>query len=97
MVKAPCIGRRTRVSQKPYSCCTITEPRSTFKIEGVIPLHLAARHGHMDAMMALLEQGANTNNVDGSRNTALHPAGLSGHGEIVKKLLEHEADANANK
>lgn len=47
----------------------------------------AARRGDLDAVRALLSQGADTAAVDKYSYTALHRAAEGGHTEIVKRLL----------
>lgn len=49
----------------------------------------------MSKVRKLLDEGANTNAKDG--NTALIRASIMGHTEIMKVLLEAEADVNAKK
>ena len=56
------------------------------------PLHRSAGAGHMECCVYLLEQGAIIDCIDKSGRTALHWAAISGHTEIVKLLLSHNAD-----
>ena len=56
-------------------------------------IHEAARRGHVDAVQALLQRGADLNAVDQMGRTALMDAAWEGHPAVVKALLEAGADA----
>jgi ankyrin repeat protein len=56
------------------------------------PLMYAARQGHMNAIRALLEGGANINEVSGDHSTALVLASINGHFDVAKYLVEQGAD-----
>jgi ankyrin repeat protein len=56
-------------------------------------LVLAAHSGHRDVALALLEKGANPNDL-GVGYTALHAAILRSDPELVKALVAHGADPN---
>lgn len=68
------------------------------------PLMHAAQHGHVDAMRALLDAGAEVDAVamstgdfswDQPQTTALHDAAGGGHADAVALLLEAGADPDA--
>jgi ankyrin repeat protein len=50
--------------------------------------------GHYDTVVALINEGAQINAVDNDRVSALMWASKSGHLDIVKKLVELQADFN---
>lgn len=58
-------------------------------------LHEAAKHGHAEAVVLLLEHGADPNARESGDNTyALHWAAAGGHLEIVRALLEADGDVH---
>ncbi|KAI8060693.1 ankyrin repeat-containing domain protein [Gongronella butleri] len=59
------------------------------------PLHVAAHHGHLPIVQALVRHGAIVNHVDISGATVLHNACRAGHLAIVLFLLENGADLHA--
>ena len=64
-------------------------------VGGNAPLHFAARDGQMDAVKALVEAGADVNQV--SATDAMSPmlqAIINGHYDVAKYLLEHGANPN---
>lgn len=69
--------------------------RATTRINTYTPLHVAARGGHGDVMVALLKAGADPNAVTSTGVTALHLAAGSGAVEGVTALLDKGADPNA--
>ena len=57
------------------------------------PLMLAARSGHVDAVRALLDGGADVNAKEDARGTtALMQAADQGHADVIAVLIEHGAD-----
>lgn len=63
-----------------------------FSSEGVAPLHLAARGGHMGAVSFLLQKGSFVDMQDWDGNSALHHAVREGHGVVVTLLLRKKAN-----
>ena len=52
----------------------------------------AARHGHLDFVKLMVENGAKVNRTVSGDGTALINAVRGGHYEIAEYLLEHGAD-----
>ncbi len=62
---------------------------------GLTPLLLAARDGHRETALALMDGGADINQrAEGHLTTALMMASLNGHYDIGMDLLERGADPN---
>ncbi|KAH7444917.1 hypothetical protein KP509_02G098000 [Ceratopteris richardii] len=60
---------------------------------GYTPLHYAARNGHLDACLLLLQNGAQVDKCTrAGKATSLHRAAYAGHVEIVKALIRAGAD-----
>ncbi len=59
-----------------------------------LDLPSAAKRGDLDAVRALLEEGADTEERMGDKSSALHWAAVHSHYEIVEALLEAGADRN---
>ncbi len=57
-------------------------------------IHFAARGGHLDAVNALVQSGANVNIVDADGSNAMIIATINGHPDIAVSLLEAGADPN---
>lgn len=58
------------------------------------PLHIAARHGKLDALNRLLTAGAKVDSTDSLGSTPLMEAVKKGHAEIVSVLLNAGANPN---
>jgi ankyrin repeat protein len=62
---------------------------------GLSALHFAARNGHLDAVRALAEGGANVDQASGSdQATPMVIAISSGHFDVARYLLDHGANPN---
>ena len=62
---------------------------------GLAPIHLAARQGYATTVRALLDAGADVNQVTaGDRSSPLLIATINGHFDLAKSLLERGADPN---
>ena len=59
------------------------------------PLHLAAKRGFLEAMVSLLEAGADVGAIDREGNTPLHLAAVRGQLGACRLLLGEMADPNA--
>uniref|UniRef100_A0A7N6A328 Ankyrin repeat domain 28b n=1 Tax=Anabas testudineus TaxID=64144 RepID=A0A7N6A328_ANATE len=60
--------------------------------DGKTPLHMAATHGRFSCSQALIQNGAEIDCEDKSRNTALHIAARYGHELIITALIKHGAN-----
>ncbi len=62
---------------------------------GMTALLLAARQGHLETVAALLDQGADVNQVsEGSKTSPLLVAAMNGRFDLAKYLLDRGADPN---
>jgi uncharacterized protein len=61
---------------------------------GMTALLYAAREGHLDALRALVEAGADVNQVNGDKLSPMVTAIMNGHLDLAKYLLDHGADPN---
>ena len=62
-------------------------------------LFRASCDGDVEALKALIHNGANVNAVNavnGVKQTALHHAAQNGHVDVAKVLIQNGADVNAN-
>ena len=62
---------------------------------GYTPLHWAVWHGRADALIPLLEAGADINAGEANGFTPLHLAAQLGEAEIVRTLIDNGADITA--
>lgn len=60
------------------------------------PLIRAAHNGHLAAVSALLQAGADPNAVDAGDNIPLHWAAMRGHVEIISRLLKAGSDPSCS-
>merc|ERR1712086_163434 len=60
-----------------------------------MPLHWAAKGGHAEVALALIDANADTNAIDKFGQAPLHMAASKGHIETVKVLLAARADVEA--
>jgi ankyrin repeat protein len=62
---------------------------------GLAPIHLAARQGYMNTIQAVLDAGADVNQLTtGDKSSPLLVATINGHFDVAKFLLDHGADPN---
>lgn len=66
-------------------------PEGTF-YQSYPALQVAAVNGHTDAVLLLLDNGADVNRVVSFQSTALNSAASAGHIDVVKVLLERGAN-----
>ena len=59
-----------------------------------VPLLIATNNGHCDAVLLLLEAGANTNVMDQNGYYAIHLASIKGYVTIVERLLDYGMHIN---
>jgi ankyrin repeat protein len=57
-------------------------------------LHLAAKLGHVEIVVCLLDAGARIDDVDDSDCSACHIATFHGHTDVVKQLIARNADVS---
>lgn len=55
---------------------------------------MAAKDGHVRIVRELLKRGAGIDNATKKGNSALHIASLAGQKEVIKILVQHDADVN---
>ena len=73
----------------------IIRERGTLDMGGLTALLYAARDGHMEAAKALLEGGADINEVSASEKTSpLVMASMNGHFDLAKLFVDWGADPN---
>ncbi|XP_062865779.1 caskin-1 [Trichomycterus rosablanca] len=73
-------------------CAAMLEPKPSDP-NGISPLHLAAKNGHIDIMKLLIQAGIDTNRQTKS-GTALHEAALCGKTDAVRLLLDSGVSAS---
>jgi len=84
-------------SEEPESSDAERRPFSYAELVGMqggnTALHYAAREGHRDAVMALLDAGQDINHVSrGDKTSPLLMATLNGHFDLAMELLDRGAD-----
>jgi ankyrin repeat protein len=62
---------------------------------GAVPLHMAARHGHVEVTVALIMRGARLDARTDKHRTALHEAAQKGHVTVCGILLDRGAEVDA--
>lgn len=65
------------------------------KVYGRVPLHFAAKFGHVDIMAILLDSGADIEATDAIGRTALHFAAFYAQKNVAQLLLSRGANINA--
>ena len=87
------VDRGADVNAFTCSCSCI---RSCFCAKDRTPLHLAAGHGHAEIVKLLLDAGSNLNvTTSGSKENALHFAVETGSEDVVRYLMDYDADPEA--
>ena len=88
-------GDKSKGEDGNNSMYGIIRERGTLDMGGLTALLYAARDGHMDAAKALLEGGANINEVSASEKTSpLVMATMNGHFDLAKLFVDWSADPN---
>ncbi len=64
-------------------------------LDGVTPLHIAARRGGIEVAELLMQSGADVNAAEKSSESPLHWGAERGHAGVVKTLLDNGADPDA--
>ncbi len=91
------LNARTKVWHQLENTAGNTNPIGNFKMAhgGSTPLLFSARAGDVETAQALIDGGADPNDVASSGNSALVIAAHSGHGALATYLLQQGADPNA--
>ena len=55
---------------------------------GTFPLYVASHDGHLDVVRLLVSMGADVNQQDNQKRTALHAAAKKGHVDVTKLLVD---------
>ena len=88
-------GDKSKGEDGNNSMYGIIRERGTLDMGGLTALLYAARDGHMEAAKALLESGANINEVSTSEKTSpLVMATINGHFDLAKLFVDWGADPN---
>jgi ankyrin repeat protein len=64
-------------------------------VTGETPLHKATRRGHTNSVRALIESGADVNEMDSLGMSSLHWVALNGRTDLAEILLSAGADVNS--
>ena len=82
------ISYLTSLTQSSNITATLSLLQEANPKSGDRPVHLAARHGHLDTLELLMKRGVDAEiaNLDGKR--ALHEAAAMGHPQCVDFLLK---------
>ena len=64
------------------------EDKNPKDINGITPLHLAAKFGRADLFKAILDEVEDKNPKDKNGETPLHLATFNGHSQIAKMILD---------
>ena len=72
----------------------LTSAEQIGKVGGMTALFHAARQGHRSAVRALLDAGADVNQVNAESTSPLLIAVINGHFDLAVELLENGADVN---
>ena len=84
-----------KAEEKPEEPRPLSYPELVKGWGGLAPLHHAVRQGHTDAVLALLEGGADLDlPTEGDHTTPLLMATLNGQFDLARVLLERGADPN---
>ena len=79
----------------PPTITTLSSNEQIGNQGGLTALHLAARQGHIEAALQLVEGGADIDHVtEGDLSSPLLVAVINGNYDLAKMLLEHGADPN---
>ena len=82
-------GQQQQQQQQPPEERGPKSPRG-----GLTPLMYAARDGRLNAVKALIENGARLNERSADKSTALLIAAINGHFDVAKYLVEKGGDTN---
>ncbi|KAH0557197.1 hypothetical protein GP486_005013 [Trichoglossum hirsutum] len=69
-------------------------PDTAVTLNGMTPLHFAARHGHAEVVKVLLEHRASLTASDTFDDVPLHTASAYSHATVAKLLLDAGAEVN---
>jgi ankyrin repeat protein/nucleoside-triphosphatase THEP1 len=70
----------------------ILRQRTIRPTPGILPLHAAAQYGHLEPILALIEDDRiDVNSQDNRGHTALSLASANGHADIISALLSHKS------
>ncbi|GIM06840.1 hypothetical protein Vretimale_11087 [Volvox reticuliferus] len=82
-------GKKGSATRKPIP--GEPPPYSAKSKKGQTPLMLACEEGHTEAMLALLNHGADVLDIDSYGNTCMHYAAYRGHIKVMELLLARDA------